>query len=448
MWLRKVSRVISNRTIDEQPRTVKPHPEPILSDVHFIFSNQTSKTRIWQDSSGQFQVEAEFKGKENGEILLLKRNGVTISVPLERLSKEDRAYVAKMTAADDQPDSRPETENGEEASVTIGQRKPIDWFNFFREAHCSLDNSIIYASVFEREQVNRSALAYMETHALRGFGLREEDALRVMKLIKSRDWASGVNAGEHTPESAPINLPAIMTGPTSINLDQSSNVPPSSPSDVTYEGFEHHDTLRRNSRRGRPTHSKKASLDDSLQLAVSKLVVSQLDTKSDALDLPASYFGPPFTPTATTSSTHFVQDQLPSPFHHHPAYIPYDMLETTDTLIEKSQEGGRTYSAHSKTSNSNDNLQLSASKLDDSLHAFDSLVSHLISPSTTITTQAEVSSTNGKVTSSPAWVSSPNQIDFDPNPALKSINIFDDDVWFPLPTGPSVTMTGGFRPIL
>jgi hypothetical protein len=56
----------------------------------------TDKTRIWHDRSGQFRAEAEFKGMKNGKIRLLKRNGVTIEVPSEKMSPEDMRYIENV----------------------------------------------------------------------------------------------------------------------------------------------------------------------------------------------------------------------------------------------------------------------------------------------------------------------------------------------------------------
>jgi hypothetical protein len=314
----------------------------------------TGQTRIWHDHGAQFRVKAEYKGRTKSHIHLLKPDGTMITYPLERLSKEDQEYVAKVT---DQTDSRRASESKEEAGNLVGQRKSIDWFYFFRNANCDVDDSTVYASVFEREQVGESMLANMETHTLRGFGLREGDILRVMKLIKNRGWVTSMRIEELASRSVSI-------------------------------------------------------------------------------------------PTATTSTTPFMTNQSPRPDHPPPTYITNEMLEIHDAPRMKSQEGRRVHLAHSTTESPNGNLQLSVSQLDDSLRTFDSLVSHLISPSPTITTRAEALSTNAEVSSSPAWVPSPNLIDFDLNPSFtspKSTNIFGNARLF---TVASMSMTGEFRPIL
>jgi hypothetical protein len=53
--------------------------------------------RTWNDSTGAFSVEAEFVGVKEGKVLLKKADGRTVAIPLDRLSKEDREFVATQT---------------------------------------------------------------------------------------------------------------------------------------------------------------------------------------------------------------------------------------------------------------------------------------------------------------------------------------------------------------
>jgi hypothetical protein len=68
---------------------------------------------VWTDSSGQFQVEAEFLGIRGADLFLKKPNGTTIKVPLARLSGESQDLARRLAmsaapaapAADDTPDA-------------------------------------------------------------------------------------------------------------------------------------------------------------------------------------------------------------------------------------------------------------------------------------------------------------------------------------------------------
>ena len=49
--------------------------------------------RQWRDDSGAFQVQARLILILDGKVRLLKETGRTTTVPMVRLSDEDRAYV-------------------------------------------------------------------------------------------------------------------------------------------------------------------------------------------------------------------------------------------------------------------------------------------------------------------------------------------------------------------
>jgi hypothetical protein len=51
--------------------------------------------RVWHDTSGR-EVSATFRGIENGQVFLQTANGVVASVPLERLTPEDRAIAEQL----------------------------------------------------------------------------------------------------------------------------------------------------------------------------------------------------------------------------------------------------------------------------------------------------------------------------------------------------------------
>jgi len=49
--------------------------------------------REWSDSSGKFKVEAELISYGDGKVILKKANGQPVTVPLEKLSTEDRVFA-------------------------------------------------------------------------------------------------------------------------------------------------------------------------------------------------------------------------------------------------------------------------------------------------------------------------------------------------------------------
>ena len=49
--------------------------------------------RTWTDTTGDFKVEAELLGVEDGLVRLKKEDGTVVSVPLARLSAADRTFL-------------------------------------------------------------------------------------------------------------------------------------------------------------------------------------------------------------------------------------------------------------------------------------------------------------------------------------------------------------------
>ncbi|KAI0065728.1 hypothetical protein BV25DRAFT_1913175 [Artomyces pyxidatus] len=157
------------------------------------------QTRVWHDRTGQFRVEAAFLGYKNGMIRLHKVNGVVIEVPSEKMSVEDMAVVQKLTGSadrrnDDDDDSVPlairrkslATPPRSGAGTPQKKSPPIDWFEFFLNAGCDVDDCTRYASSFERDKMDEAILPDITEGTLRSLGLREGDIIRVTKAIDQR----------------------------------------------------------------------------------------------------------------------------------------------------------------------------------------------------------------------------------------------------------------------
>ena len=196
-----------------------------------VLGPNPSRTRVWHDKSGQFRVEAEFLGLGNGKIRLHKLNGVVIEVPLEKMSPEDVAYLKKVTRKDKER-SRPsrDLEDDMPLAQVVQSRSPapsaetrarmtpptispppgnpppaaqqqafrpkrstFDWFEFFLNAGCDMDDCTRYAGNFEKDRIDESILPELDPGTLRSLGLREGDVIRVKKAISAR-------FRKHTPE--------------------------------------------------------------------------------------------------------------------------------------------------------------------------------------------------------------------------------------------------------
>jgi actin cytoskeleton-regulatory complex protein SLA1 len=260
----------------------------------------TGKTRVWHDRTGQFRVEAEFKGYENGKIRLHKLNGVIIEVPSEKMSAEDMRFIEKVTGADTGRSSKSQDDDGVPLSSLLKskpaassrsepspvQKKRVDWFKFFLDAGCDMDDCTRYDQAFVKDKIDDSILPDMKTDTLRALGLREGDIIRVMKAIEKRNWTAktrneepGVTEQIQADEQYARQVQqAILTGgkiPSAPGPIPAKK--PSSPAPNLFAGP--NGTLKDNTRRGRPTpnpaRSTSINVDENmLASATTQLVVS------------------------------------------------------------------------------------------------------------------------------------------------------------------------------
>ncbi|KAJ7705012.1 SLA1 homology domain 1, SHD1-domain-containing protein [Mycena rosella] len=100
--------------------------------------------RVWHDLSGGFRVDAAFLGVRSGNLQLHKPNGVVIEVPTQKMSAEDIAYVEKATS-----------EHRTAATATEGGLT-ANWFDFFLDAECDVDDCVRYTLSFGQEKIEES----------------------------------------------------------------------------------------------------------------------------------------------------------------------------------------------------------------------------------------------------------------------------------------------------
>ena len=219
------------------------------------------RTRLWSDKSGQFKVQAEYLGLNGTKIRLHKLNGVIIEVPIDKMSPDDVQMIRRHESrknraaeADDdltmgrgdpqrQPTAQPSRSKESQArSESPGipaaalempkPRKPrFDWFAFFLESGCDIDDCTRYAAAFDRDRIDETILPDLEAGTLRSLGLREGDVIRVKKEINNRfakktpdqqaqiqldeDYARQLQEHENSGSKGPIPPPppGLFTGP-------------------------------------------------------------------------------------------------------------------------------------------------------------------------------------------------------------------------------------------
>lgn len=164
-----------------------------------------SKVRTWTDHSGSFKVDAQFLGVADGKIHLHKVNGVKIAVPVAKMSQPDLDYVEKVTnepiednipVADlikmkrrnQQAESSRAGASIDRTKSPVQQNKPpdYDWFDFFLTAGVGPHQCERYAQAMVKDSMDESVLPDIKIETLRTLGLKEGDALKVMKHLDQR----------------------------------------------------------------------------------------------------------------------------------------------------------------------------------------------------------------------------------------------------------------------
>ncbi|KAG8924785.1 cytoskeletal protein binding protein [Tulasnella sp. 417] len=255
-----------------------------------------TNTRIWHDRSGQFKVEAQFLGVHNNKVRLHKANGVIIEVPEEKMSATDMDYIRKAGRNPTSPTSPneddvplgalPNRRSTQGPPSSSRQQLPlrkshIDWFEFFLNSGCDLDDCTRYASSFEREKIDEAILPDLNHDTLRGLGLREGDIIRVLKQIEQRGWKV------QPPRSADPKVQEQMKKDAELaarlqeeEFGRKTPVRNNTASPglfVTRDG-----TLKNNTRRGRPAPTKASTLTvDASGIATASEQLSRTSTPAN-----------------------------------------------------------------------------------------------------------------------------------------------------------------------
>jgi hypothetical protein len=171
------------------------------------------------------------------------------------MSIEDIRYVEKMSGRggsasrkggdeDDEPLSK-RRQSLQSTPAPTKKAAPVDWFEFFLNAGCDVDDCTRYASSFERDKIDEAILPDITEGTLRTLGLREGDIIRVNKAIDAR-----------RPK------PSAKQSSSEVNLlagDEAGNPARATPSPGPPNLFTGPGGQLKNARRGRPTPSKTGS---------------------------------------------------------------------------------------------------------------------------------------------------------------------------------------------
>lgn len=210
------------------------------------------------------------------------------------MSEDDLRYVQKLTKQkngssshrrsddDDEPlelrrrSLVPEATARPTSSPRIAQQPKkgptIDWFEFFLNAGCDIDDCTRYADAFERDKMDEAVLPDITEATMRLLGLREGDIIRVKKAIEQRKPKTGTSEEQMKKDEELARQ---------LQAEENSNLKPRSPAPNLFAGS---NGELKNMRRGRPqpTKSVPAAVDlqsistasDQIQRSSSPLVAS------------------------------------------------------------------------------------------------------------------------------------------------------------------------------
>lgn len=94
--------VVSRRNIQLAPPELdQPESnEPVLPKQELGPATASKDLRTWSDATGRFKVEAFFLEMEGTTVRLKRSDGRSMSIPLEKLSRQDQAHINTLQEAD------------------------------------------------------------------------------------------------------------------------------------------------------------------------------------------------------------------------------------------------------------------------------------------------------------------------------------------------------------
>lgn len=81
---------------------IRPPRDVTVIEVEEEPSSGNSKLRIWTDASGKFTISAKLLSNKNGKVELEKEDGRVITLPANKLSEPDLAYLKEVEAESDE----------------------------------------------------------------------------------------------------------------------------------------------------------------------------------------------------------------------------------------------------------------------------------------------------------------------------------------------------------
>lgn len=123
---------------------------------------------------------------------LHKLNGVKIAVPVDKMSKEDLAYLEEITG-EKVYDKNDDTPLAAIAAAYKGKERlannyafDYNWYDFFLSADVSHEDAFEYARMFIAEKMDETTIPDLNRDVMKGLGIKEGDIIRIKKYIDQK----------------------------------------------------------------------------------------------------------------------------------------------------------------------------------------------------------------------------------------------------------------------
>lgn len=194
------------------------------------------------------------------------------------------------------PPRRPSEQMSAESASRSSQKAPtkrrptFDWFAFFLEAGCDMDDCTRYSTNFDRDRIDETILTDLDASTMRSLGLREGDVIRVRKHINNK-------YGKKTPEQQEqISQDEEYARQLSEHEKNGSKGPAPVPPPGLFTST--NGKLANNTRRGRP--ERKSTLTDTVDPGALAAASDQLAKVSLTPMEPSKPATPPVPPVSVS----------------------------------------------------------------------------------------------------------------------------------------------------
>ena len=127
------------------------------------------------------------------------------------------------------------------------KKSRVDWFEFFLNSGCDVDDCTRYADAFERDKIDEGILRDITEGSMRSLGLREGDIIRVRKHIETSRPTPGSSKDDSTQVRGDEELARMLQ-------EEENSGSKRSPAPNLFAGP--NGVLKNTQRRGRPAPSK------------------------------------------------------------------------------------------------------------------------------------------------------------------------------------------------